>query len=142
MTDPAPTDPPPGEPPWRDPGGTDPGGSAPAAEHVRAVARLAHLELSAAEVEEGVPTLGRLLGAFRVLAGADVEGLEPLFTPGDAPDEAGPSPAAEGTPPAAERAAPGATPRELLENAPERSGRRFSVPRTVPGVSSGSESGP
>lgn len=89
-------------------------------EQVRHVARLARLEVSDAELPQVEAQLSRILDAFESLATVDTSGVEPTLqlAPGR-PAERGDAPSGEL---GAERA---------LDNAPQRSGTSFAVPRFV-----------
>jgi len=83
-------------------------------------ARLARLELSAAEAERLAPQFERILAAFRVLAQVELAGVDPLVTPGEPCDVL-----RDDLPrPGLDRAA-------LLERAPQHEDGFFRAPRTI-----------
>ncbi len=87
---------------------------------VRAIARLARLQLAGADLREMGGQLGRILDAFSVLASVDVEGVEPTahvldLTGGGRSDQPVPS-----------------LPREAaLDQAPDAAAGHFRVPRVL-----------
>ncbi len=87
---------------------------------VRAIARLARLQLAGADLREMGGQLGRILDAFSVLASVDVEGVEPTAHVLDLPgggrsDQPVPS-----------------LPREAaLDQAPDAAAGHFRVPRVL-----------
>jgi len=87
---------------------------------VRRVAALARLHLSAQEEERLAGDLDHILSAFATLQGLDTSGLEPMrpVDVADAPlrDDRAENPAAD---------------EALLDQAPDRHGRLFHVPRII-----------
>lgn len=53
-------------------------------EEVKRIARLAQLKLSESEINEITPELQKVIGFFNSINAIDVEGFEPMATPGDA----------------------------------------------------------
>lgn len=87
---------------------------------VEHVARLARLEFDQAEKERLVKDLNAMLAYIDKLNEVDTSGVEPLSQIGDAApalraDEARPSPPQE----------------DMLQNAPDRSGPHFRVPKVI-----------
>lgn len=91
-------------------------------EEVRRVARLARLELDEGEVQRFTRQLGAILEAFACLQEVNTEGVDPTFYPLPLQnvlreDEVRPSMPVE----------------KVLQNAPEREGDLFKVPRIIEG---------
>jgi aspartyl-tRNA(Asn)/glutamyl-tRNA(Gln) amidotransferase subunit C len=88
----------------------------------RAVAGLARLELAGTDegdVRALVEEFSRIVGYMDILAEADTEGVEPLYSPMVDPEPPRPD----------EPAWDGRKAEDILGQAPERVGRFFSVPR-------------
>ena len=89
-------------------------------EQVQKIAKLARLQVSAAEAQEYAQQLSKALGYFEQISSLDTQGVEPLVTPTDMEeilreDIAKKELSAE----------------ELLANAPQRTGNLFTVPPVV-----------
>jgi aspartyl-tRNA(Asn)/glutamyl-tRNA(Gln) amidotransferase subunit C len=87
---------------------------------VRQVAKLARLRLSDDEVGHFAQQLESVLSYVRKLDDLNVEGVEPLFHPGDRHSVTRP-----------DRERPGLTPDQALANAPAREQDFFRVPRVL-----------
>lgn len=91
-------------------------------ELVAATAALARIEIPPRELPALASEFSRILEAFRVLQGVDVEGVEPLLHATELVDVL----RADRVQPSAERA-------RVLANAPEHTDEFFRVPKTVGG---------
>jgi len=89
-------------------------------DHVRRIAGLAHLSLSAGEVERLTGELDRILDYVAQLSSVDVEGVEPILAP------PGAEPLLRDDAPL-----PCLTPEEALANAPASVRGHFKVPRVL-----------
>jgi aspartyl-tRNA(Asn)/glutamyl-tRNA(Gln) amidotransferase subunit C len=93
-------------------------------ENIRHVARLAHLEISEAEISARVCEFNRLVGMFEKLNELKTEGIEPTSR-SSASSESSETPMAE------DRVAGSVPPEEALANAPARQDDFFLVPRMI-----------
>ena len=89
-------------------------------EQVRQVARLSRLRLTDEQVTDFTQQLGAILGYVQKLDELDLDGVEPLYHPGDQH-----SVTRDDTP------GPALSVDEALSNAPDRAGDFFKVPRVL-----------
>jgi aspartyl-tRNA(Asn)/glutamyl-tRNA(Gln) amidotransferase subunit C len=93
-------------------------------ENILHVARLAHLEISEAEISARVCEFNRLVGTFEKLNELKLEGIQPT-------SHVAPTEKDAGTPMVKDQPVPSISPEKALENAPARQDNFFMVPRMI-----------
>ena len=87
---------------------------------VQHIAKLSRIALTEAELDLFTRQLGAILGYVETLKELDVTGVEPLVHPGDLHNVF-----------REDRPVPGVTNEEAVQNAPEKEGPFFKVPRVI-----------